>query len=165
MASSPIIIPRPVKDKLNNAISPYSMSQMASKSIPIFFVNLFMQGSFLVDQVYLLVSCEGFSPFAWLAQKGGLALLRDGNQRRYLFVGPPIFCCNNPAGKPTDNRPSNEPNNEFDQFHIFYPFMFFHNTFEATQYAGGQAWAIYQAADQQPGKSSLSPRDIRQPSC
>jgi hypothetical protein len=42
IASSPIIIPRPVKDKLNNAISPYRISQMASKSIPMFFVNLFI---------------------------------------------------------------------------------------------------------------------------
>jgi len=42
MASSPIIIPRPLKDKLNNAISPVRMSQMDSKSMPMFFVNLFM---------------------------------------------------------------------------------------------------------------------------
>ena len=40
MASRPMITPRPEKLKLNNAISPYRMSQMASKSMPIFFVNL-----------------------------------------------------------------------------------------------------------------------------
>jgi hypothetical protein len=42
MASRPMIIPRPLKLKLNNAISPYRISQIASKSMPIFFVNLLM---------------------------------------------------------------------------------------------------------------------------
>ena len=42
MASNPMITPRPSKLKLNNAISPVRMSQVASKSIPMFFVNLFM---------------------------------------------------------------------------------------------------------------------------
>jgi len=42
MASSPMIMPRPVKLKLNNAISPDKMSQMDSKSMPMFFVNLLM---------------------------------------------------------------------------------------------------------------------------
>jgi hypothetical protein len=42
MASRPIIIPRPLKDKLSNAINPVSISQMDSKSRPIFFVNLFI---------------------------------------------------------------------------------------------------------------------------
>jgi len=40
MARMPMIIPRPLKLKLNNAISPYRMSQMDSKSMPMFFVNL-----------------------------------------------------------------------------------------------------------------------------
>jgi hypothetical protein len=40
MASSPIIIPRPLNDKPNKAINPVRISQMDSKSIPIFLVNL-----------------------------------------------------------------------------------------------------------------------------
>jgi hypothetical protein len=49
MASSPMITSRPLKLKLNNAISPYRMSQMDSKSMPMFFVNLFMKFSFLYN--------------------------------------------------------------------------------------------------------------------
>jgi len=42
MARIPMTTSRPLKLKLNNAISPYRMSQMDSKSIPMFFVNLLM---------------------------------------------------------------------------------------------------------------------------
>jgi hypothetical protein len=44
MASSPMTISRPLKLRLNNAINPYRMSQMASKSKPMFFVNLLIDG-------------------------------------------------------------------------------------------------------------------------
>jgi hypothetical protein len=47
MASNPIIMPSPVKLKLNNAISPVKKSQIASKSMPMFFVNLLMNVSSL----------------------------------------------------------------------------------------------------------------------
>jgi hypothetical protein len=51
IARMPIIISSPLKLKLNNAISPVRMSQMASKSKPMFFVNLFMKNSFLYEVV------------------------------------------------------------------------------------------------------------------
>jgi hypothetical protein len=40
IARIPIIMPNPEKLKLNNAISPYRMSQMLSNSMPIFLVIL-----------------------------------------------------------------------------------------------------------------------------
>jgi hypothetical protein len=45
----------------------------------------------------------------------------------YRFVGPPVFCRYDPAGKPANNSSSAEPQNEFNQFHFFSPFRVFHN--------------------------------------
>jgi hypothetical protein len=42
MARIAMMIGKPAKEKLSNAINPYKMSQMASKSIPIFFVIFMM---------------------------------------------------------------------------------------------------------------------------
>jgi hypothetical protein len=42
MARIPMTVSRPLKLKLNNAIRPDRMSQMDSKSMPMFFVNLFI---------------------------------------------------------------------------------------------------------------------------
>ncbi len=44
MASIPIIIPRPLKDRPNKAIKPVRISHMASKSMPMFLVNLLIVG-------------------------------------------------------------------------------------------------------------------------
>ncbi len=39
MASKPIIIPRPLKDRPNSAINPVRINHIANNSIPIFLVN------------------------------------------------------------------------------------------------------------------------------
>ena len=37
----------------------------------------------------------------------------------HWFVGPPVFCRDDPAGKPANNSASNEQYNEFNQLHLF----------------------------------------------
>ena len=81
--------------------------------------------SILSDQIG---SCNRFTLYHMTPfQQGGLALIRAGNPGRYLFMGPPVFCRNYPSGKPANNSPGTEPQNEFNQFHINTPFSVFHN--------------------------------------
>jgi hypothetical protein len=51
----------------------------------------------------------------------------------YRFVGPSVFCGNDPAGKPANNSSSTKPQNEFDQLHFFPPFRVRHNPGFSTQ--------------------------------
>jgi hypothetical protein len=51
------------------------------------------------------------TPYEYLDQQD-LALFRTAAMTSDWFVGVPVFCLNHPAGKPTDNSPDGEPNNE-----------------------------------------------------
>jgi hypothetical protein len=80
MASSPMIKPRPLKLKLNNAINPVRMSQMASKIRPMFRMS-FME-------LILSIGCnERYLPvgeIGTLLQVEGESLANRGGWCRYL---------------------------------------------------------------------------------